>query len=271
MAIRRSPRTRRRLLLGLLLSVTSVGLTAREAAVGSGAVPEPTLLVFAAASLTDALEAADQAFSAVSHISVKTSYAASSVLAKQIEAGARADVFLSADREWMDYLQTRHLLREGTRVELLGNSLVLIAPADSPVQLSIAPGFPLVQALNGGRLASADPDSVPAGMYARAALMQLGVWGSVEPHLARAENVRAALAFVARGETPLGIVYGTDARAEKRVRVVGAFPQDSHPPIVYPVAATQRAQPQAARYLEFLQGAAAREIFARYGFTQPPR
>jgi molybdate transport system substrate-binding protein len=271
MAIRRSPRTSRRILLGLLLSVTSVGLTAREAAVGSEAVPEPTLLVFAAASLADALEEADRAFGAVSHISVKTSYAASSVLAKQIEAGAHADIFLSADREWMDYLQTRHLLREGTRVELLGNSLVLIAPADSPVQLTIAPEFPLVQALNGGRLASADPDSVPAGMYARAALTHFGVWGAVEPHLARAENVRAALAFVARGESPLGIVYGTDARAEKRVRVVGVFPQDSHPPIVYPVAATQQAQPQAARYLEFLQGEAAREIFSRYGFTPPPR
>jgi molybdate transport system substrate-binding protein len=271
MAIGILPRTSRRILLALLLSGTSVGLTAREAAVGSGAVPEPTVLVFAAASLTDVLEEADRTFSGLSHISITSSYAASSVLAKQIEAGARADVFLPADREWMDYLQTRHLLREGTRVDLVGNSLVLIAPADSPVQLSIAPQFPLLQALNGGRLATADPDAVPAGIYARAALTYLGVWAAVEPHLARAENVRAALAFVARAEAPLGIVYGTDARAEKRVRVVGAFPQDSHPPIVYPVAATQRAQPQAARYLEFLQGEAAHEIFARYGFMPAPR
>jgi molybdate transport system substrate-binding protein len=271
MAIGRSPRISRRIVLGLLLSVTSVGLTAREAAVGSGAVPEPTLLVFAAASLTDVLEETDRAFSAVSHISIKSSYAASSMLAKQIEAGARADVFLSADRAWMDDLQKRHLLREGSRVELLGNSLVLIAPADSAVQLVIAADFPLLQALNGGRLATADPDSVPAGLYARAALTHLGVWGALEPQLARAENVRAALAFVARGEAPLGIVYGTDARAEKRVRIVGTFPPESHPPIVYPVAATQRAQPQAARYLEFLQGDAAREIFARYGFTPAPR
>jgi molybdate transport system substrate-binding protein len=227
----------------------------------------PALLVFAAASLSDALEEADHAFTAATHVPVRASYAASSVLAKQIEAGAPADVFFSADREWMDYLEQRGLLRSGTRRDVLGNALVLIAPATEPVQLKIAPGFALLAALNGGRLASADPDSVPAGLYARAALTQLGVWDAVAPRLARAENVRAALAYVARGETPLGIVYRTDAAAEKRVRVVDVFPANTHPPIVYPAALTARAPPQAAPYLAFLSGPRAREIFARYGFT----
>jgi molybdate transport system substrate-binding protein len=224
------------------------------------------LVVFAAASLTEALDALDTAFTAKTHIPVKTSYAASSVLAKQIEAGAPADVFFSADHEWMDYLEQRQLLGTGTRRDLLGNSLVLIAPADSGVQLTIAPGFALVQALGAGRLACADPDSVPAGRYARAALTKLGVWDSVQSHLARAENVRAALAYVARDEAPLGIVYLTDAQAEKRVRVVGVFPEDTHPPILYPAAAMAHAQPHAQQYLEFLSGPAARAIFQRYGF-----
>jgi molybdate transport system substrate-binding protein len=191
------------------------------------------------------------------------------VLAKQIEAGAGADVFFSADRDWMDYLDKRGLLRSGTRVELLGNALVLIAPADSQVQLKIAPHFALLPALGEGRLACGDPDSVPAGLYARAALTQLGVWAEVAPRLARAENVRTALAYVARAETPLGIVYQTDAKAEKRVRVVDVFPPDTHPPIVYPAAETAAAQPQAAQYLDFLRAAGAQEIFARYGFSAP--
>jgi molybdate transport system substrate-binding protein len=232
------------------------------------ALPAPAqpLVVFAAASLTEALDALDSAFTTQAHIQVKTSYAASSVLAKQIEAGAPADVFFSADHQWMDYLEQRQLLRPGTRRDVLGNSLVLIAPADSTVQLKIAPGFALAQALGDGRLASADPDSVPAGLYARAALVKLGVWDSVQSRLARAENVRAALAYVARSETPLGIVYLTDAQAEKRVRVVDAFPAETHPPILYPAAVTSHAQPQAQKYLEFLSSPEAREIFRRYGF-----
>jgi molybdate transport system substrate-binding protein len=241
------------------------------------AVPVPargadtTLLVFAAASLTEALEEVDRTFSAATHIGVKTSYTASSLLAKQIEAGAHADVFFSADREWMDYLDTRGLLRPSTRTDVLGNTLVLIAPLQSPVQLQIGANFPLLAALGGGRLATADPDSVPAGMYARAALTHLGVWAAVEPHLARGENVRAALAYVARGDAPLGIVYGTDAQAEKRVRVVAVFPADSHPAIVYPAAVTAQGQAEAARYVDFLRGQPAQEIFARYGFSAPPR
>src|SRR5580704_6297158 len=253
MAIRQTLRWRLRFLTGVLCLLGAGTLCAREAAPGSAALPQPSLLVFAAASLTDALEEANRAFTADTHVAVKTSYAGSSVLAKQIEAGARADVFFSADREWTDYLEKRGLLRPGTRHDVLGNALVLIAPTDSTVQLKIAPHFALAAALAGGRLACADPDSVPAGLYARAALTQLGVWDAVAPRLARAENVRAALAYVARGETPLGIVYQTDAQAEKRVRVVDVFPADTHPPIVYPVALIAKAQPQAAAYLDFLR------------------
>ncbi len=266
MAIGRMPRSRLRSLVGILC-LTSAAAAAGQ---GAGAPAEPALLVFAAASLSDALEAVDRLFTTTTHIPVRASYAASSVLAKQIEAGAGADVFFSADREWMDYLEQRGLLRGGTRRDVLGNALVLIAPADSTVQLKIAPGFALVAALGGGRLASADPDSVPAGLYARAALTQLGVWDAVAPHLARAENVRAALAYVARGETPLGIVYRTDAAAEKRVRVVDVFPEATHAPIVYPAALTARAPPAAAQYLAILGGPGAREIFARYGFVRLP-
>jgi len=191
------------------------------------------------------------------------------VLAKQIEAGAPADVFFSADREWMDYLGQRGLLKSGSRRDLLGNALVLIAPSDSALRLKIAPGFDLAGALGGGRLATGDPDSVPAGLYARAALTQLRVWERVSDHLIRAENVRTALAYVARGEAPLGIVYQTDAQAEKRVRVVAVFPADSHPPIVYPIALTVNARVLAARYLEFLGGEAARQIFVQRGFVAP--
>jgi molybdate transport system substrate-binding protein len=226
----------------------------------------PGLVVFAAASLTEALEAVDRAFTAQTGIQVKTSYAASSVLAKQIAAGAPADVFVSADHEWMDYLGAHRLLRAGTRADVLANSLVLIAPADSTVRLKIAPGFALAQALGAGRLASADPDSVPAGLYARAALIRLGVWDSVQSRLARAENVRAALAYVARSEAPLGIVYLTDAQADSRVRIVDVFPEDTHPPILYPAAQTARAQPQASTYLAFLAGPQARQVFRDYGF-----
>jgi molybdate transport system substrate-binding protein len=225
-----------------------------------------TLVVFAAASLVGALDAVDQGFTAQTHYEVKASYAASSVLAKQIEAGAHVDVFFSADREWMDYLDKRGLLRPGTRRDVLGNSLVLIAPADSSVQLKIGPGFALLTALGSGRLAMADPDSVPAGLYGKEALTKLGVWDQVKARLAPAENVRAALAYVARGETPLGIVYQTDAQAEKHVRLVDVFPEDTHAPIVYPAAVTLSAQPQAAKYLDFLSSEAAREAFTRAGF-----
>jgi len=247
-----------------------------KAAAAQEAVP---ILVFAAASLAGPVDEIARAFStrdaepgqrAPARIPVRTSFAASSLLAKQIEAGAPADVFLSADPEWMDYLDQRHLMREGTREDLLGNDLVLIAPAGSAVQLTLGPEVDLTAALAGGRLATADPDSVPAGIYAREALRQLGVWEKIAPHLVRAENVRAALEYVARGEATLGIVYRTDALAEKRVRLVDVFPASSHAPIVYPVALTAHASAQAAAFEAFLEGDAARQIFVRYGFERLP-
>ncbi|MGH8266560.1 MAG: molybdate ABC transporter substrate-binding protein [Steroidobacteraceae bacterium] len=237
----------------------------------------PPVLVFAAASLTDARGEVARAFTArtsevrgtAEHIPIKTSFAASSVLARQIEAGAPADVFLSADIQWMDYLGRRHLLQPGSRRDLLANRLVLIAPADSLVRVSLRHGVDFDAALKGGRLATGDPDSVPVGRYAQAALTWLGVWEHVSARLVRAENVRAALEYVARGEAPLGIVYRTDALAEKRVRVVEVFPAESHAPIVYPVALTTRATAEAARFETFLTGDAARQIFLRYGFELP--
>lgn len=229
-----------------------------------------TVLVFAAASLTDALEELDRAFMEQTHVPVKTSFAASSVLAKQIEAGAPAEVFFSADLEWMDYLQQRGFLLPGSRRDALGNRLVLIAPADSKVRLTVAPHFDLAGALGTGRLAMGEPTSVPAGVYGRAALEKLGVWSQVASRVAPAENVRAALAFVARGETPLGIVYRTDALAEKRVRIVDLFPQDSHPPIRYPIALLTHSGPEAARLVQFISSARGREIFSRHGFQALP-
>ena len=262
----------RHALVGWALTVLGVvgtaGLAGAADAGRTAGENAPTqLLVFAAASLSEALDEVDRAFMARTGVRVNASYAASSVLAKQIEAGAPADAFFSADLAWVDYLDERGLLKRGSRRDVLGNSLVLIAPVDSPLRLSIAPGFDLTAALGEGRLATADPDSVPAGKYARAALTNLGVWQSVSDRLVRGENVRAALAYVARGEAPLGVVYQSDAQAEKRVRAVGVFPEDSHPPITYPVALTVRARPEAARFADFLASDTARQIFTRYGFT----
>jgi molybdate transport system substrate-binding protein len=244
--------------MAALLSLGAAGVQAADA--------PRSVLVFAAASLANVLGDLDKAFTARTGVRVTSSLAASSTLAKQIEAGAPADVYFSADLQWMDYLEERGLLRTGSRQDVLGNSLVLIAPASSALQVSIGPGLDLPRLLRGGRLAVADPDSVPAGIYARQALTKLGVWSSVVPQLVRAENVRAALEYVARGDAPLGIVYRTDALVEKRVKIVGVFPPDSHPRIVYPVALTQRAGAQAARYLAFITSADARPIFRKWGF-----
>ena len=237
------------------------GVSAAEAA-DSG----KTVLVFGAASLTDVLDELGHAFSGQTRVEVKSSLAASSVLAKQIEAGAPADVFFSADLDWMDYLEQRNLLRPGSRHDVVLNRLVLIAPADSKVSLKIVPGFDLLKALGDGKLATGDPDSVPVGKYAHTALEKLGVWDRVSSRIVRAENVRSALAFVARGEAPLGIVYRTDALAEKRVRIVDVFPEDSHPPVTYPIALTTRASPEAQRFVDFIISDAARPIFLKYGF-----
>jgi molybdate transport system substrate-binding protein len=232
--------------------------------------PNRDLLVFAAASLTNVLDEIGAAYTQQTKQQVKFSYAASSVLARQLEAGARADVFFSADLEWMDYVQARNLIDRSTRRNVLGNRLALVAPADSKIELKIAPGFKLAAALGNGRLATGDPESVPVGKYARSALTSLGVWNDVADKLVRADNVRSALAFIARGETPLGIVYETDAKVEKRVRVVALFPTDSHPPIVCPVAVTTKAHPAARQFVEFLQGSAAQNAFEKYGFHKLP-
>jgi molybdate transport system substrate-binding protein len=231
---------------------------------------DPELLVFAAASLTNVLEQLGPIYTKETGQAVKFSFAASSALARQLEAGARADVFLPADLAWMDYVQARGLIDRSTRRDLLGNRLVLIAPASSTTQLEIAKGFPLVQALGErGRLATGDPDYVPVGKYARQALTSLGVWTDVADRLVRADNVRTALAFVARGEAPLGIVYTTDAKIEPKVRVVGAFPEDSHLPITYPVAVAHGARHGATRFVAFLSGDAAGQTFREFGFVTP--
>ena len=226
------------------------------------------VVVFAAVSLTNALNEAAQLFERQGGAHTKISYAASSALAKQIENGAPADLFISADLEWMDYLERRHLIRTLTRENLLGNRLVLVAPTDSGSKVEIKPGVDLAGLLGAGRLAMADPDTVPAGKYGKAALEKLGVWDSVKAAVAPAENVRAALAFVSRREAPLGIVYATDAAADPRVKVVAVFPEDTPPPIVYPAAITADSKnASAARLLEFLGSSAARPIFEKQGFT----
>jgi molybdate transport system substrate-binding protein len=229
-----------------------------------------TVLVFAAASLTNVVDELSKAFTAQTNVPLKSSLAASSVLAKQIEAGAPADVFFSADLDWMDYLEQRKLLKPGSRHDVAGNRLVLIAPADSRVTVKIVDGVDLARALGPqGRIATGDPDSVPVGKYARAALQKLGAWDKVSGRIVRAENVRAALAFVARGEAPFGIVYRTDALAEKRVRIVAEFPQDTHPPITYPIAMTTHGGPAAQQFVDFTRAAAAERIFRKYGFERP--
>ncbi len=229
---------------------------------------KPELLVFAAASLTDVLGELSAAWEKSSGVSVRLSFAASSALARQIEAGGAADVFVSADQEWMDYLASRDLIARGSRRDLVGNTLVLIAPADSKLRLRITQGFKLADALAGGRLATGDPDTVPVGRYARAALTNLGAWDRVADRLVRAENVRAALTYVARGEAPLGIVYSTDAQIDPKVRVVGTFPDNSHPPITYPAAATATAGPSATSFLVYLASAEAAAIWKKFGFRE---
>jgi molybdate transport system substrate-binding protein len=245
---------------GWLLAVLSTSFVA--------AVSAADVTVFAAASLKESMDAQAKAFEAATGHKVIVSYGGSNTLAKQIEAGAPADLFISADLDWMDYVDTRRLIAAGTRVELLRNTLVLIAPAGSAATLKIAPGFALATALGGGKLAMANPDSVPAGKYGKGALEKLGVWGSVEKQVARAENVRAALALVARAEAPFGIVYRTDALAEKGVKIVDTFPQDTYAPIVYPAAVVADSKSAAARpLLDYLRSTAARAAWEQYGFT----
>jgi molybdate transport system substrate-binding protein len=227
----------------------------------------PPITVFGAASLTNVLQELGDSFTKETSIPVRFSFAASSALARQIENGSPADVFFSADLEWMDYLQTRNLIQRGTRQDALGNRLVLIASADSTIKLKIEPHFSLAAALGRGRLATGDPDAVPAGRYARQALTTLGVWNDVADRLVGADSVRSALAFVDRGEAPLGIVYETDALIDKHVRVVDVFPANSHLPIIYPIALTKGAQNGAASFVAFVRGPAGDLAFKAYGFT----
>jgi molybdate transport system substrate-binding protein len=226
-----------------------------------------SITVFAAASLTNVLQELGDGFTKDSSIPVRFSFAASSALARQIENGSRADVFFSADIEWMDYLQVRNLIQPATRHDVLGNQLVLIAPANSKITLKIEPHFALAATLGKGRLATGDPDSVPVGRYAHEALANLGVWDAVSARLVRADSVRSALAFVDRGEAALGIVYATDALIDKKVRVVDAFPVGSHMPIIYPAALTMGAKSDAAGFLAYIRGPAGNVAFRHYGFT----
>ncbi|WP_338426496.1 molybdate ABC transporter substrate-binding protein [Sphingopyxis kveilinensis] len=250
-------------LLHLIVALVGLLLTAATAE-ARGPV------VLAAASLQESLTNAANAWAAKGHPRPVLSFAASSALARQIIAGAPADLFISADASWMDAIAKAGRLRAGTRATLLGNRLVLIAPARSTGRLTPARGFPLARALGSGRLAIADPGAVPAGRYAKAALTHLGVWRSVAAKVAPAENVRAALALVERGAAPLGIVYATDARASKAVRVLGIFPAASHPPIRYPVAVLAVSRHKdAAAFRAFLLSRQGRAIFARYGFSTP--
>jgi molybdate transport system substrate-binding protein len=229
---------------------------------------DKSLTVFAAASMKNALDDIDAAYTAKTGVKVVASYAASSVLARQIEQGAPADVFVSADTNWMDYATSKKNINESSRVNLLGNSIVLIAPKDSKIdKVTIGQGLDLAKLAGDGKIATGDVKAVPVGKYAKAALEKLGAWSAAEPKFAMAESVRAALALVARSEAVLGIVYSTDAKAEPGVKIVGTFPADSHPPIIYPVAATTTAKTEAADYLAFLRSSAAKTILEKYGFT----
>lgn len=237
------------------------------AAFSPASAEDKIITVFAAASMKNALDEVDAAYTAKTGIKITASYAASSALAKQIEQGAPADVFVSADTDWMDYALSKKTINESSRVNLLGNSIVLIAPKDSEIgNVTISQGFDLAKLAGDGRIATGDVKSVPVGKYAKAALGKLGAWQSAEPKFAMAESVRAALTLVARGEANLGIVYSTDAKVEPGVKVVGTFPADSHPTIIYPVAATMTAKPETNAYLAFLRTSAAKTIFEKYGF-----
>ncbi len=233
---------------------------------------QDAVTVFAAASLTDAMRALGTAWQARGNPAPRLSFAASSTLARQIEQGAPADLFMSADEPWADYLQDRHLLVNATRSSPIGNALVLIAPADAPRAMTLTRGTDLVALLGPrGRIATGDPAHVPVGRYAQAALTWMGQWDVLSPRLARADNVRSALLLVERGEAPFGIVYATDAAASHGVRVVGTFPAESHPAITYPFALTRRAEvnAQARALLAFLAGPEALPIWQRFGFTLP--
>lgn len=255
-------------ILALMLAAMPLARAETASPAADASATTKPVVVFAAASLKNALDRVAKDWEAKSGNKSTLSFAASSALAKQIESGAPADVFISADLKWMDWVAERKLIDPATRKNLLGNTLVLIAPAESAANLKIAKGFDLAGALGDGRLAMGEVSSVPAGIYGKAALTSLGVWDSVAAKVAGAENVRVALTYVARGETPLGVVYGTDAKSEPKVKVVDTFPADSHDPIVYPVAVTASSSNASAKaLLDFLSSADAAKIFEAEGFT----
>ncbi|MGH7004682.1 MAG: molybdate ABC transporter substrate-binding protein [Alphaproteobacteria bacterium] len=258
------------MLAGLTRRIPSCVFAAALAAtpVLPAAAQDRPVLVFAAASLKNALDEINTAWQRDAGKRVTTSYAASPALAKQIEAGAPADLFISADLDWMDYLDQRKLLRAGTRIARLGNRIVLIAPAASTVTVTMGPNLPLAPLLGDGRLAMANTDAVPAGKYGKAALRALGAWDGVKDRIAQAENVRAALLLVARAEAPLGIVYRTDAAAEKQVKIVATFPASAHPPIVYPLAILAAStHADATAYAAYFGGPPAKAVLERHGFA----
>lgn len=261
----------RRMLVACIAASIALPVAAQEKPAASPEAKNATLVVFAAASLKNALDAIAIKWKAASGNSVTFSYAASGPLAKQIENGAPCDIFAAADLKWMDYAADKKLIKPETRKNLLGNTLVLIAQKDSDLQLKIAKGFELARIIGDGRIAMGDPNFVPAGTYAKAALTSLGVWTGIAPKVAGAENVRAALAYVARGEAKLGIVYRTDAAAEPKVKVVDTFPAGTHPPIVYPFAVTASSSNRAAsEFLAYLATPAAAQVFEAEGFTVLP-
>ena len=247
--------------LGALLLATVAILAPAPAA-------QAETIIFAAASTTEAVNEIAAAFATDKLGTIKASFGSSSTLAKQIEQGAPAAVFLSADEQWMDYLDKKKLVAAGTRTDLLGNALVLVSPkSEPPRKIDIGANMPLAKMLGDGRLALGDPEHVPAGLYAKASLEKLGVWDQVKDKIASGQDVRAALAFVERGEAPLGIVYATDAIASSKVWEVGIFPDNSHPPILYPVALVAgKETPEAKAFLDYLKGPKARAIFDKYGF-----
>lgn len=257
------------LIVAKFLKASLFGLLfASIAVVGGASGQTKDVVVFAAASLKNALDDAGAIWMRETGKRVVVSYAASNALAKQIEAGAPADLFFSADLDWMDYLASKSLIRPESRISLLGNSLVLVAPKDSTIQVALQPGIDLAAILGDGRLAMGHVEAVPAGKYGKATLEHLGAWNGVKDKVAQADNVRAALLLVSRGEAPLGIVYKTDAVSDPNVTIVATFPEGSHPPIVYPVALTKDSgNPDAASFLAFLRSARAKPSFEKQGFT----
>ena len=257
------------------LPLVGVAFLLAVASLSPAQAQDKSLTIFAAASMKNAFDDVAKLYTDKSKIAVKSSYAASSALAKQIESGAPADLFISADTDWMDYVQKKDLIKEGTRVDLLGNRIVLIAPKDSKTtKVDIKQGFDLAGLVGDAKIATGDVAAVPVGKYAKAALEKLGAWEKAAPKFAMAENVRAALTLVSRGEAAYGIVYQTDAAVEPGVKIVGVFPADSHPPITYPVALLKDAKPEAQGLEDFLRTNEAKAVFEKYGFAYlvaPPK